>query len=281
MTSLISAQRLFDNLSDPTYIIIDCRFDLANPDWGRTDYLEGHIPGAKYAHLDEHLSSPIIPQSGRHPLPEPEKFINFLSKIGVDQEKTVVVYDTTSGSYATRLWWLLRSYGHDKVMLLNGGYQAWVNAGFPIETGETTNVPSQFVGQFSQTFFADSNFVEDIIGKKGYLLIDARAPNRYAGIEEPIDAIAGHIPGAENIFHQLNLDSDGFFLPPDQLKQLYSKSDTVEEENIVVYCGSGVTSCVNLFALSEIEKPQARLYAGSWSEWIRESDRPKKTKDSN
>ncbi len=276
--NLIDAKELQQRLSDPHFVLVDCRFDLADPDWGQADYLRAHIPGAIYAHLDRDLSSPITSNFGRHPLPLPASFIAFLSNAGIDSRKTVVVYDTAFGAYAARLWWLLRSYGHDNVYLLNGGFAAWERAGFPLESGKNTNKPAIFRGEFSDKYLADADEVEAILKNSDYVLIDARAENRYAGIEEPIDTIAGHIPYAENVFHQANLDSDGYFLPADQLKGLYRFSERAQQdENIILYCGSGVTSCLDLLALAQIGKENARLYAGSWSEWIREIKRPKIT----
>lgn len=282
MSSLISAKELSNRIADPNLIIIDCRFDLGAPEWGKQDYLSAHIPRAIYADLNENLSSPVTPHSGRHPLPESDNFLTFLSQIGVDNEKTVVVYDTTSGSYAARLWWLLRSYNHDSVYLLNGGFQAWKEADYPLESGNNKGSPGYFEGRFSDDYCVDTHFVEKILDDPDYLLIDARSPNRYSGEDEPIDSVAGHIPGAINIFHQQNLDSKGYFLSPEKLKELYQVANlTDREENIILYCGSGVTSCVNLFALAEIGIDRARLYAGSWSEWIRDASRPKITPDEN
>ncbi len=275
---LIDSQELQQRLSDPHLVLVDCRFDLADPEWGQADYLRAHIPGAIYAHLDRDLSSPITPNTGRHPLPLHASFINFLSNAGIDSRKIVVVYDTSFGAYAARLWWLLRSYGHDNVYLLNGGFTAWEKAGFPVESGQNMNTRTIFRGEFSEKYLATADEVEVIITNPDYVLIDARAANRFAGIEEPIDTIAGHIPNAENVFHQSNLDSEGFFLPPQQLMSLYNFSKrALQDENIILYCGSGVTSCLDLLALAQVGKENARLYAGSWSEWIRDSRRQKIT----
>ncbi|OJX41352.1 MAG: hypothetical protein BGO78_01045 [Chloroflexi bacterium 44-23] len=275
---LIEAKELHQRITDPNIIIVDCRFDLADPDWGHADYLREHIPGAVYAHLDHDLSSPITATSGRHPLPNPDSFVSFLSKAGIDSSKTVVVYDTAFGAFAARLWWLLRSYGHEDVLLLNGGFSAWKKENFPLESGQCTNKPAVFQGQFSNKFLVKAKELEATLMNPDFVLIDARAANRYIGIEEPIDTIAGHIPGAKNVFHQANLDAEGYFLPEKQLKRLYQfSSKTIKGENIILYCGSGVTSCLDLVALAQIGIENARLYAGSWSEWIRDPKRPKIT----
>jgi thiosulfate/3-mercaptopyruvate sulfurtransferase len=273
--SLIKVNELAQNLSNPQYIIVDCRFDLVKPEWGYSNYLEGHIPGASYADLNKDLSNPITEVSGRHPLPDPDKFLSFLSNLGIDKQKNVVAYDTTYGSNAARFWWLLRAYGHKSVALLNGGIQAWVAAGKPLEKGSVPPKFSKFVGKFNEDFLVTQEQVEKKLGSKEYLLIDARSPIRYAGIEELIDSAAGHIPGAVNVFHQDHLDANGFLLSNENLQKLYSfLPQKQKEENIVLYCGSGVTSCFNLFALSQIGMNKPKLYAGSWSEWIKNPKHP-------
>ncbi|PKN84097.1 MAG: sulfurtransferase [Chloroflexi bacterium HGW-Chloroflexi-8] len=277
---LIEVNELFKNISNPDYIIIDCRFDLSNENWGYSDYLKGHIPGAQYADLNKNLSSPITLSTGRHPLPNSEKFIAFLSELGIDKNKTVVVYDASYGSYAARLWWLLRAYGHSSIVLLNGGFQAWTAAGFSIESGIALKNSSKFVGDFSVEYMIDQESIEKNINDEKFLLIDARSPQRFAGIEEPIDSVAGHIPGAINIFHQTHLDQNGFLLPNNKLEEIYSFiGKNVIEEHVVLYCGSGVTSCFNLFAMAHIGYEKPKLYAGSWSEWIRNSEHPVVKKD--
>ncbi len=268
---LIEADELIESLPMSNLVIVDCRFDLNDPLWGKKDYINSHIPGAVYADLNNDLSSPVTPLSGRHPLPNEDDFTAFLSRIGVDSNKKVIVYDTTSGSFAARLWWLLRSYGHEDVQVLNSGFSAWQKLGYPIEIGEKMNKPTNFNGQFQKNFFVSTSDVESFIHNDEYMIIDARAHNRYAGIEEPLDSIAGHIDGAINVFHQANLTPEGRFLSSEELELLYQFTNGVSNsKNIILYCGSGVTSCVNLLALAQLGKSAARLYAGSWSEWIRD-----------
>jgi len=273
--SLIEVHDLFKNISNPEFIIVDCRFDLTEENWGYSDYLKGHIPRAHYADLNKNLSGIITSSTGRHPLPESEKFIDFLSDLGIDKSKTVVLYDVSFGSYAARLWWLLRAYGHSSVFLLNGGFQAWTAAGFTIETGVVPKVFSNFEGNFSSEYVIKMESIEKIINDENFLLIDARSPQRFAGIEEPIDTIAGHIPGAINIFHQNHLDQKGFLLTNQKLLEIYSFiGKKIYEDHLILYCGSGVTSCFNLFALAQIGYEKPKLYAGSWSEWIRNPEHP-------
>lgn len=262
-------------LNDPNFIIIDCRFDLSDEHWGYLDYLKGHIPGAFYADLNKNLSSQPTISSGRHPLPDQVEFITFLSELGITNDRTVLLYDTSFGSFAVRLWWLLRSYGHLRTFLINGGFQAWVAKDNPIETNIPKKKPALFKGNFIGQYLIDQKEIEKILNDQNYLLIDARSPLRYQGIEEPIDKIAGRIPGAINIFHQDHLDKNGFLLPEKELRAMYSfLKDFKKEENIILYCGSGVTSCFNLFVLSQIGMDKPRLYAGSWSEWIQDPNHP-------
>ena len=273
--TLISVEDLFQNLNHPDLIIIDCSFELSDPAWGYHNYLQGHIPGAFYADLDKNLSSKITSNSGRHPLPDKNKFLRFCSQLGINDTSQVVLYDTVSGAFAGRLWWLLRSFGHNDVKLLNGGYKAWIDSGYPIDTKQPSYKSVDFVGYFSKSLYFDTADMEKAIINENFAIIDARSPTRYSGEEEPIDSVAGHIPGAVNIFHQDNLDKHGKFKSAASLRKIYQPAiSNINPENIVVYCGSGVTSCLNLVALSIIGFDNVRLYLGSWSEWIRNQEHP-------
>lgn len=275
-TQLIDIEKLLPNLDHPDWVIVDCRFDLTNPEWGFADYQRAHIPGAVYADLDHDLAGPRTATSGRHPLPTPEAFCTTMGRLGIGHPKQVVVYDTTGGSFAARLWWLLKLYGHASVAVLNGGFAAWTGQGLPTETGVHHNAPAYFHGQPNLRMVVSTEEMEKIVSAGQGKIIDARAPERYRGDVEPIDPIPGHIPGAINRFHQDNLDSHGYFLPGKilaaQFKALVGETPTREE--IVAYCGSGVTSCHNLLAMSVAGLPMPRLYVGSWSEWIRDPSRP-------
>lgn len=276
--TIISPSALANSLQTKDWAIVDCRFDLAQPGWGEEDYQKGHIPGAVYAHLDRDLSSPVTPQTGRHPLPEIDVFSKRLGMWGISNQTQVVVYDTTGGAYAGRLWWMLRLLGHRRVAVLDGGYQRWIKEGFPTAKGNETRPNEKFEPLPDWNMVIDTEGVEKILRDAGFLIIDARAPERFRGEKEPIDPVAGHIPGAVNRFHGANLDSDGKFLPAEELHKEFSLLlGKTPGERTVVYCGSGVTSCHHLLAMEIAGITGARLYAGSWSEWIRDPNRPVKT----
>lgn len=274
--TLVSAETLLQHLQDPDWVVIDCHFDLAKPDWGFENYQEGHIPGAVYAHLDHDLSGPITPVTGRHPLPDMAKFCATLSSWGIQSETQVVVYDTAGGAIASRLWWMLRSLGHTKTALLNGGYKVWKKAAFPEEQGIRTRLSSVFIPvNKTWTAVVSAEEVEQIRSRPDFRLIDARAKERFEGINEPIDPVPGHIPGAINRFHVYNLRPDGLFLSPETLKSQFTDLiGDIPPDQVVVYCGSGVTSCHHVLAMEIAGFSGVRLYAGSWSEWIRDPNRP-------
>ncbi len=274
-TTLISTEELASHLTDTNWAIVDCRFELTQPEWGFRSYQEGHIPGAVYAHLDRDLASPTTPQTGRHPLPEVETMAERLGNWGINNDTQVVVYDTSGGAFAARLWWQLRFLGHQATALLDGGFQKWQLEGRATAAGVETRSPVQFIAEPDWTMVADVNEVERIRENPGYCLIDARAPERYRGEREPIDPVAGHIPGAVNRFHGANLGPDGSFLPAETLRaQFHELLGAVPPQQVVVYCGSGVTSIHHLIAMETAGLHGARLYPGSWSEWIRDPNRP-------
>lgn len=270
-TNIIEVADLLTNLKTPDWVIVDCRFDLTNPDWGFSDYQTAHIPGAVYAHLDRDLSGNRTPATGRHPLPDPQTFRETLGRLGINDAKQVVVYDTTGGGFAVRLWWMLNFFGHYRVSVLNGGFQAWQAENLPVGAGVHTNPKTKFQGEPNPAMVITTAEMEKIISTGQSRVIDARAPERFRGEVEPLDPVAGHIPGALNRFHQHNLGADGRLLPPDRLKREFlTLLDGVSSDQAVVYCGSGVTSCHHLLAMQVAGLPMARLYAGSWSEWIRD-----------
>jgi thiosulfate/3-mercaptopyruvate sulfurtransferase len=273
--TLVSAPTLFEHLQDADWAIFDCRFDLQKPEWGNKSYQQSHIPGALYAHLDRDLSAPITAETGRHPLPNPEDIASRFSTWGIERNTQVVVYDTTGGAYAARLWWMLHFLGHERAAVLDGGFQAWQKMGFPVATGIEERKPALFTPHPDWQRVASAAEVAQISRDPHYCLIDARAPERYRGEQEPIDPVAGHIPGSVNRFHGLNLDSDGAFLQPAVLhKQFSDLIGSTSPEQVVVYCGSGVTSCHHILAMEIAGLNGARLYAGSWSEWILDRKRP-------
>jgi thiosulfate/3-mercaptopyruvate sulfurtransferase len=275
-THLISTHQLAEHYQEPKWVIVDCRFDLVNPDWGSRDYQRAHIPGAVYAHLDNDLAGPITPATGRHPLPSPIQFKQKLEGWGIQPDSQVVAYDTTGGSFAGRLWWLLRFFNHPAVAVLDGGIGKWVDDGYPLKEGIEVREPVKRAEPLSiQTeLLVNADEVERIRQAPTYRLIDARAPERFRGEMEPLDPVAGHIPGAFNRFHGQNLGADGVFKPVNQLRQEFQDIlEGVPPEQAVVYCGSGVTSCHHLIAMEAAGLPGAKLYVGSWSEWIRDPSR--------
>jgi thiosulfate/3-mercaptopyruvate sulfurtransferase len=257
--------------------IIDCRFDLGSPQAGRQLYLSGHIPGARYADLNQDLSAPVTPDSGRHPLPRPKDFAATLARLGIANGVQVVAYDAANGAFAARLWWMLRAWGHAHVAVLDGGYPAWTASGGATLAGQEPPMPVNPVQAPAIEAWpvVSSADVAQLRQDPRRLLVDARAPERYAGSIEPIDTVAGHVPGAANHPFTSNLDSDGRFLSPAELRRRWqSRLGELEPAALVAMCGSGVTACHNLLALEVAGLPGAKLYAGSWSEWIRDPHRP-------
>ncbi len=278
-TILVSTDELANHLDDENWLVFDCRFDLANPDWGFADYQASHIPGAVYVHLNEDLSGPITPVTGRHPLPDARVFAAKRAKWGIAPGKQVVVYDRTGGSFAGRMWWMLKATGHDEVALLDGGFTKWeaekklVAAGIDFPRNP---VPPVFTGPFDSRMWVSAQEVDRVRENPNFRLIDARAAERYNAEIEPIDPIAGHIPGAVNRFNGLNLNPDNTFKSPDVLQREFEQlMGPVKPENVIVYCGSGVTSIHHLIAMQVAGMKGARLYPGSWSEWIRDPNRPR------
>jgi thiosulfate/3-mercaptopyruvate sulfurtransferase len=273
-TTLVSTDTLAARLDDAHWLIVDCRFDLTKPAAGEDAYRVGHIPGAIYAHLDRDLSSPITPSSGRHPLPDAERFATTLSAWGISAQTQVVAYDADNGMYASRLWWLLRWVGHRAVAVLDGGLKAWSAAGLRLDTAIPARSPTRFEAHPNRDMWFDAQQVQERVQQPDWRLLDARAPERYAGKVEPLDKVAGHVPGARNHPFATNLTSDARFGAPDELRNRFEQSQAgVADDHTVVMCGSGVTACHALLALEVAGKPGARLYAGSWSEWIRDPAR--------
>ncbi|MDX1663820.1 MAG: sulfurtransferase [Candidatus Promineifilaceae bacterium] len=268
--TLIEPAELARHLDDPAWIIVDCRFSLDDTEAGRRAYKAAHIPGAVYAHLDKDLSGPPLTDRGRHPLPGPEALRALFSRLGIDAEKQVAVYDTATGAIGARLWWLLRAMGHDAVAVLNGGWAAWQEEGLPTASGVERNRPTTFKGDFRRELLLLAAEVAD-----APRLVDSRAPARYRGEEEMLDPVAGHIPGAANYYYMRNLDEEARFLPPERLRaQLEALQGGTPSEEVAFYCGSGVTACHNLLAQVHAGLPEGRLYAGSWSDWISDPQRP-------
>lgn len=282
VAQLISPQALNERQAHPSLVILDCRFALEDPDYGHSSYVEGHIGGAQFADLERHLSGPVIKGiTGRHPLPEPSALLEQLRAWGINKDSDVVLYDDGPGAFSARAWWLLAWLGkRDGVFILDGGLKAWHAAGFKLTTDEPVVVPGTFDGQPDSHLVLSAEQLQTRLGQPGLTLIDARAKPRFRGEVEPIDPIPGHIPGAQCAAFNENLDSSGRFLPAEQLKQRFAEQLAGRSpDELVAYCGSGVTACHNLFALALAGYPLGKLYAGSWSEWINDPARGVATGD--
>jgi thiosulfate/3-mercaptopyruvate sulfurtransferase len=263
-STLVSTGDLEKNL--PRWRVFDCRHDLAKPDLGERQYREGHIPGALFAHLDRDLSGGKTASNGRHPLPEPQDFEKWLEKTGLTPKDQAVCYDAGNGSMAARLWWMLRWIGHDKVAVLDGGFAKWTKEGRPVTLDVPLFTPLNYPIKVRKDFAVDVHTVEKTLGKP--LLLDARAPARYRGEQEPIDPVAGRIPGAKNRFNMDNLSSQGTFKPASLLKQEFEAVLAGSSPSEVIhYCGSGVAACHNLLAMEIAGLKGGKLYPGSWSVW--------------
>jgi thiosulfate/3-mercaptopyruvate sulfurtransferase len=271
MKNLIAPERLAELLDDPNLRIVDTRFDLKAPEAGLAAYESGHVPGAIYFDLDEDLSSPPSRGAGRHPLPDMESFARKLAIRGIGNEHLVVVYDDSNGLFAGRMWWLLRYAGHDQVKLLDGGLSAWVAMGGAVTAAVPTYPRAEFDLDLRPEMAVDKAFVARNLDNPEVLLIDARAPERYRGEIEPLDPQAGHIPSAVNRPFAENLEG-GRFLSRDALRARYVVAE--EAEDVVVYCGSGVSAAHDVLAMEEAGLPLPKLYVGSWSQWSGDPEAP-------
>jgi len=279
-TTLVTVEQLREHLEDPAWRIIDVRHDLMDVDAGLRAYEAGHIPGAVFAHTDEDLSGRKTGRNGRHPLPEREDIVQAFRRWGVDDDTQVVAYDANGGNFAVRLWWLARWLGHTRVAVLDGGWPRWVAS-----TGlSSTAVPALAAGRFTDRSSSMSLVrAEDIVrnlGTRERLVLDARTPERYRGEQEPIDPVAGHIPGARNRPWQRNLEADQTFKSRQALREEFEAAlGSTPPDRVVHQCGSGVTACHNLLAMEIAGLSGSALYAGSWSEWIADPARPIATGD--
>jgi thiosulfate/3-mercaptopyruvate sulfurtransferase len=267
-TTLIATADLAVRLDDPSLVVVDVRHDLAQPDrWGEERYAASHIPGARFAHLDRDLSAPKTGRNGRHPLPSPEEAAATFGRLGIAPGAQVVAYDQGTGMFAVRLWWMLRWLGHDAVAVLDGGFEKWLREGRPVTADVPSFQPAEFpVRHVGATVGADE--IGQGLATNALALVDARAPERYRGEVEPLDPVAGHIPGAHNRPYAINLHPDGTFKPADVLRREFAALlGTTPLDRVVHYCGSGVSACHNMLAMEVAGLPGTRLYPGSWSEW--------------
>ncbi|MBE9037287.1 sulfurtransferase [aff. Roholtiella sp. LEGE 12411] len=264
---VVSPTWLFEHLEDPQVVIVDCRFSLADPQLGQQQYQASHIKNSYYLDLNQDLSSLVGKHGGRHPLPNPNDIAKKLSAIGVNSQKTLVVaYDDSRFAFAARLWWLLRYLGHEQVAVLDGGFTGWQKASYPITDILPTPRMGTFVAQAQIDKVVDFTAVKNRKDRPEVVLVDSRESDRYRGEREPIDQIAGHIPGAVNYPWQEITDSSGYLLSQPEQRRRWEQLETAGE--ILVYCGSGVTACVNLLSLELAGISKGKLYAGSWSDWI-------------
>jgi thiosulfate/3-mercaptopyruvate sulfurtransferase len=274
-TTLIGARDLARRIGDPDLLVIDCRFELARAAWGEGAYHDGHVPGALYAHLDRDLSGPLTAATGRHPLPPRETLAQRASAWGIDAAVQVVAYDQGNSVFAARLWWLLRWLGHVQVAVLDGGLSGWRAAGLAVNAGVERRAARRFVPRPPLAAALATTDVVRELAAGAIHLVDARASDRFAGKNETIDPVAGHVPGAVNHPFACNLDASDRFLEAEVLARRWNATLASRPAAAVVsMCGSGVTACHNLLALEHAGLPGARLYAGSWSEWIRDPARP-------
>jgi thiosulfate/3-mercaptopyruvate sulfurtransferase len=283
--SLMTARQLAGGLGDPELVVIDCRFDLAHPEWGAEAFGAARIPRARYAHLERDLSGPLSPHTGRHPLPDAATLAARLAAWGISPRSQVVAYDQGPGAYAARLWWLLRWLGHSRVAVLDGGFAAWQEEKLATEHGppgpQAGDRGAAALGarprdeMVVSTTEVESALAVGLIARREWVLVDARGADRFAGRNESLDPVAGHIPGACNHPFTRNLDARGRFLDRGTLRERLAAVLAGEPSDAVVaMCGSGVTACHNLLAMEVAGLEGGRLYAGSWSEWIRDPTRP-------
>lgn len=273
-TPLITASELAARAADGDVRVVDCRFVLSDPAAGGRAYAEGHLPQAIYAHLDDDLAGPVASHSGRHPLPDPAVFAARLGDWGITPDTLVVAYDDASGALAARLWWLLGWVGHGRRRVLDGGIDAWHEAGQALTTAVPAPPPAPaYPVRPDAALVAETPAVIEAL-EAGIPVLDARARERFEGLREPIDPVAGHIPGSLNHPFSANLDERGRFLPPRELADRLRRLGIGEGARGVSLCGSGVTACHIILAAAVAGLPEPRLYPGSWSEWIRDPDRP-------
>jgi thiosulfate/3-mercaptopyruvate sulfurtransferase len=273
--TLITPAELAARLSDPAYVVVDVRHDLARPErWGEDQYAAGHLPGARFAHIDRDLSAQKTGRNGRHPLPSTDDAAALFGRFGIAAGTQVVAYDQGSGAYASRLWWMLRWLGHDAAAVLDGGFDRWTREGRGVSAEVPVPRPAAFVPR-PVTMPVDAAAVAAALGGPAMLVIDARAPERFRGDVEPLDPVAGHIPGAVNRPFMRNLGPDGGFRPAAELRaEFEALLGGVPPTRVVHQCGSGVTACHNALAMEIAGLPGARLYPGSWSEWCADPSRP-------
>lgn len=280
MKYVVDKKWLLEHMQDEDVVIVDCRFDLANPAIGEKLYQESHIEGAYYFDLHKQLSAPVSTHGGRHPLPDMKDFQSKIEASGINPSKTVIAYDSGISQYASRFWWLLSYIGHEKIYVLNEGFNGWIEAGYPVTQEIPKKQGTSYEIKLQEDMLASYTEVKDIVDNKKKLpiLIDSRAQERYLGKVEPLDRVAGHIPGAINKFFEEGL-SKGIFKNSEEQKKRFAELNT--EDPIIVYCGSGVTATPNYIALKMAGFQNVKLYAGSYSDWVSYEENPVEKEDSS
>ena len=274
-TTLISTDVLAERLDDPSWLIADCRYNLNDEGWGRAQYEAGHIAAAVFVDVAHDLAGRRTGTNGRHPLPPIEDIAATFGRLGIADDMQVVAYDQEAGAFASRLWWMLRYLGHDSVAVLDGGFAKWTREGRPVRGGVETRRRAPFTPRLRNEMRVTIDETMAHLGDASVLLIDARSPNRYAGMPDPLDTIYGHIPGARNRYYRENVTDAGTMRSPRELRTDFEKVLAGSPASqAVMYCGSGITACHNLLAMEHAGLRGARLFAGSWSEWESDSKRP-------
>ncbi|MDZ5473186.1 sulfurtransferase [Bacillus sp. 31A1R] len=265
MKTFISNEWLLEHLEDEEVRVVDCRFKLGNPNEGSSLFQTSHLPGAIYFDLEKDLSSVVREHGGRHPLPKLEQFKCLLEKSGISNSTTVVAYDGGEGAFASRLWWLLKYVGHEKVFILDGGFRSWEQSSFPVTNNIVQYNQAEYILDIQKDMLASYLDVKQAVESKDAILIDSRETKRYMGVEELIDKKAGHIPGAHNYVWLEGFQNGHFKEPYEQANRFHNLDKSKE---VIVYCGSGVTATPNVIALKDAGFTKVKLYAGSFSDWI-------------
>lgn len=274
-TNLISTELLAEHLNDSSWLIADCRHNLKDEGWGRSQYAAGHIPGAVFVSLAHDLAAPRSGSNGRHPLPSADVVAATFARLGIGDTTQVIAYDQDAGAFASRLWWMLRYLGHEATAVLDGGFAQWTREGRPTRPGDETRAASTFTQRVRGGMRLTADDVAAHLGDPSMLLIDARSPERYEGQPDPLDTVPGHIPGARNRFYRHNVTETGTMRPASELKAEFERVlEGRPPDQAVMYCGSGVTACHNLLAMDYAGLHGAKLFAGSWSEWEADPKRP-------
>jgi thiosulfate/3-mercaptopyruvate sulfurtransferase len=277
-TTLISTDELAVHLGDSSWLIADCRHDLKNESWGRGQYEASHIAGAVFVSVPHDLAAAKTGTNGRHPLPPPDAIAATFGRLGIDASTQVVAYDQDVGSYASRLWWMLRYLGHDAVAVLDGGFAKWMREGRLVHAGLEQRPAATFTPHLRREMLVTVDEAVAHLGDPSVVLVDARSPERFNGQPSDLDNVPGHLPGARNRFYKDNAAADGTMRPAGELRREFEAVlDGRPPEQSVMYCGSGVTACHNLLAMERAGLRGAKLYAGSWSEWEADPKRPKET----